>query len=236
MKSLLRVFIPKTLWEALHSVRQRWFETYAKASYSQEGEDLILERFLEGRKEGFYVDVGAHHPRRFSNTYRLYLRGWRGLNIDANPGSMRMFRRLRPRDINVEAGVSAVKGEITFHIFNEPALNTFDRELALKRVNTTYTIIKEVPLTTQPLWMLLDQYVPSGTRIDLLTIDVEGFDYEVLQSNDWLRYVPEFVLVEQLETQAVITASNDPISMLLSAQKYSIVAKTMNTLLFKRNP
>jgi FkbM family methyltransferase len=227
--------IPKPLWQTLSSIRQKWFETHARTSYSQEGEDLILERFFEGRKSGFYVDVGAHHPRRFSNTYLLYLRGWRGLNLDANPGSMRMFQHIRPRDINVEAGVSATEGKLTFHVFNDPALNTFDRELALKRVNTTYTSVKEVILTTQPLWRLLDQYVPANTKIDLLTVDVEGLDYEVLQSNDWLRYAPEYVLVERLETPTMAMADSDPIGKLLSAHKYSIAAKTMNTVLFRQN-
>lgn len=42
---------------------------FYKKSYAQEGEDLVVNRLLEGKKDGFYVDVGAHHPYRFSNTY-----------------------------------------------------------------------------------------------------------------------------------------------------------------------
>ena len=41
-------------------------------SYSQEGEDLILQRIFHNQKDGFYIDVGAHHPFRFSNTALLY--------------------------------------------------------------------------------------------------------------------------------------------------------------------
>ena len=67
---------------------------------------MLLDRFLCQRPSGFYVDVGAHHPIRFSNTFRLYRKGWRGLNIDANPGSMKRFHHTRPRDINIEAAVS----------------------------------------------------------------------------------------------------------------------------------
>jgi|GEM_PF-6495962 len=44
-------------------------------SFSQEGEDAILWRIFERQTIGFYVDIGAHHPQRFSNTYRFYLRG-----------------------------------------------------------------------------------------------------------------------------------------------------------------
>jgi hypothetical protein len=42
-----------------------------KLCYAQDGEDLILDRLLEGQQSGFYVDIGAHHPLRFSNTYLL---------------------------------------------------------------------------------------------------------------------------------------------------------------------
>jgi hypothetical protein len=69
---------------------------------------MLLERFLVDMSCGFYVDVGAHHAMRFSNNYRLYQKGWMGLNIDANPGSMAVFKRLHPRDINVEVAVSSV--------------------------------------------------------------------------------------------------------------------------------
>lgn len=42
---------------------------YARQSFSQEGEDLVLSRFFDGQESGFYIEVGAHHPFRFSNTY-----------------------------------------------------------------------------------------------------------------------------------------------------------------------
>src|SRR5689334_5444047 len=80
---------------------------YFRHSFAQEGEDLVRASFFEGRRNGFFVDVGAHHPKRFSNTYHFYLfRERRGINIDATPGSMTAFRRARPEDINIEAAVS----------------------------------------------------------------------------------------------------------------------------------
>ena len=233
MKKWIKAVLPKPVRQYLGQVRERWFDTYAKKSYSQEGEDMLLERFLEDRPSGFYVDVGAHHPKRFSNTYRLYCRGWMGLNIDANPGSMALFKRLRPRDINIEAAVSPTSQELIYYRFNEPALNTFRKDLALERVSKTYSIIEEVNILTVPLWQLLDQHVPAGTKIDLLTVDVEGLDYDVLRSNDWGRYSPEFILVECLGAQTQEQASSDPVAQLLLGQHYSIVAKTMNTVLFR---
>jgi FkbM family methyltransferase len=234
MKRWVKSLVPAATLKHVGRFRNQWLRTHGRMSYSQEGEDMILERFLEGRPSGFYVDVGAHHPRRFSNTYRLYLKGWRGLNIDANPGCMRIFQRLRPRDINVEAAVASSSQQLTYHIFNEPALNTFDRELAQQRVSGSYSIVERVSIATAPLWQLLDQYVPERTKIDLLTVDVEGFDYDVLQSNDWGHYPAEFVLVECMEATTMERANSDPVAKLLQAYDYSVVAKTKSTVLFRR--
>ena len=110
MKRWIKYALPSPLRKILSRARHKVSPRYARDSYSQEGEDLIMEHFLFCKPTGFYVDVGAHHPKKYSNTYRLYRRGWRGINIDANPGSMVEFRRVRPRDINVEAGVGAVSG------------------------------------------------------------------------------------------------------------------------------
>jgi hypothetical protein len=87
--------------------------------YSQEGEDIVLQRFLQEKEKGFYIDIGAHHPTRFSNTYLLYLKGWRGVNIDAMPGSMELFNELRPEDINIEVPVSDESKEMLFYIYKE---------------------------------------------------------------------------------------------------------------------
>jgi hypothetical protein len=103
---------------------------YSKPSFSQEGEDRLLDRYFGNRPTGFYIDVGAHHPHRFSNTYLFYMRGWRGINIDAMPDSMKPFRSMRPRDINLEIGVGRTDSVAKFHIFSEPAFNTFDGDLA----------------------------------------------------------------------------------------------------------
>lgn len=235
MKKWFRVFFPQPIWRWLREARERWFDIHARKSYSQEGEDLLVERFLDQLDMGFYVDVGAHHPKRFSNTYRLYLRGWRGLNIDATPGSMKQFSLVRPKDINIEAAVSSMPQELTFYVFNDPALNTLSKDLAITRVNEMYSIVDEVTVSAKPLRKLLDDHLPAGTRINLMTIDVEGFDLDVLQSNDWTRYSPDFILVECLGLDTLEDASSDPVTILLRDQNYSIVAKTMNTVLFKGN-
>jgi FkbM family methyltransferase len=234
MKDWIKSHLPKRVLHSLIRIRQVGFVNYAKESYSQEGEDMLLDRFLNNRNAGFFVDVGAHHPKRFSNTYWFYRKGWRGVNIDANPGIMKAFQRVRPRDINVEAAVSSTRQELTYYRFNEPALNTFKRDLALERACGSYKIIEEIKIVTVPLGELLDRYVPAGTKIDFLTIDIEGLDYDVLRSNDWSRYSPEFILAECIDASTFAQAESDPVAELLREHHYSMVAKTMHTILFMR--
>ena len=202
-------------------------------SYSQEGEDMVLSRFLEGRQTGYYVDVGAHHPIRFSNTYRFYQKGWRGLNIEPSPSSIEQFKRKRERDVNLSLGVGESPGELTFYMFDDPALNTFDINLMRQReTQTSYRVIGSVGVAIERLAQILDRNLPEGQVIDFMSIDVEGFDLQVLRSNDWSRYRPEFVLVEALDFN-LERASQHPVHIFMSGIGYELVAKTLNTLFYR---
>ena len=127
--------LPKWLLNILDYIHKTYFDGYAKNSYSQEGEDMILIRLFEKQEKGFYVDVGAHHPQRFSNTCFFYKKGWWGINLDAMPGSMKKFIRKRPKDINLEIAISDKEQILKYYIFNEKALSSFSKELSELRDN-----------------------------------------------------------------------------------------------------
>jgi FkbM family methyltransferase len=210
---------------------------YFKAvnSYSQEGEDMVLRSFYEGKKnyKGFFVDVGAHHPYRFSNTQHFYKKGWRGINIEPTPGAIKAFNIFRKNDINLNIGISSVKDKLTFYCFNEPALNGFSKEISQERDSTSakYHITREVEIETWPLSEVLDKYLPAGQQIDFLTIDVEGLDLQVLKSNNWAKYKPSYILVEDRIDFENLTSSE--VYTYLEKQGYQLVAKTLRTLFFK---
>lgn len=202
-------------------------------SYSQEGEDRVLSRFLEGRKAGFYVDVGAHHPIRFSNTFLFYERGWRGINIEPSPNAIGQFNQKRRRDINVEKGVGETPAELTYYMFDDPALNTFDKALMQEReTQTPYRVVGTTRVMVERLETLLRENLPQGQMIDFMSVDVEGFDLQVLHSNDWRRYRPEFVLVEALDFK-LDSASQHPVHIFMSGIGYELAAKTLNTLFYR---
>lgn len=211
------------------------YDSAALMSYSQEGEDLILQRIFGDKKNGFFVDVGAHHPVRFSNTWLLYKQGWRGINIDAMPGSMQPFTLQRPEDINLEVPVSDKPEDIEFFIFNEPALNTFSKEEANKKNGyRDYKIVQTKVLHTRTLNDILSEHVKEGQSIDLLTVDVEGLDYQVLLSNDWDKFRPQVILVEELIRDLDLILKQSRVRELLESKGYSLFAKTYNTLFFTR--
>lgn len=222
-----------TMQSVLNRLLMRDPDMQPSRCYGQDGEDLILDRLLERQAQGFYVDVGAHHPVRFSNTYMFYKRGWCGINIDAMPGSMKKFERVRPRDINVECGVAGSAGKLMYYRFNEPALNTFDAAEAQLKNKPPYQLLDVVEVTVARLDTLLERHLPVGQEIDFLSVDVEGKDEEVLRSNDWSRYRPRFILAETLRTD-MLGMSECPVVRLLLSVGYKPVAKVYNTSFFER--
>ena len=206
----------------------------ANLCYSQNGEDLILNRFLENKEKGFFIDVGAHHPIRFSNTYLFYKKGWSGINIDAMPGSMTKFNKIRPKDINIENGIGIKKDKLTFYQFNESALNTFSKEEAFSKNKSGYKIMKSNLVNVDTLENILDKYIPENTQIDFLNIDAEGKDEEVLISNNWEKYKPNYILIEILREEDIDDTSSS-IKKFLKSKDYIPINKIFDTYIFKKN-
>ena len=201
--------------------------------FSQNGEDLVINRFLDNKNEGFFVDVGAHHPIRFSNTFLFYKKGWSGINIDAMPGSMAQFNKIRPNDINIEKGIGLKKDKLTFYQFNESALNTFSKKEAFSKNKDGYKIIKSNLVEVDTLENILDKYMPLKTEIDFLNIDAEGKDEEVLISNNWKKYNPNYIIIEILREVSLYN-NNSSINKFLKTKGYIPINKIFDTYIFKK--
>lgn len=213
-------------------LRSCLFSRYATVSYAQEGEDIVLRRIFGGQESGFYVDIGAHHPHRFSNTYIFYSRGWRGVNIEPNPEIFDLFRKYRARDINVKKGISESIGVLNYFMFDEPALNTFDKVLALEYEEQSHKMKKMINVDVCRLDMLLEEVVPDGVAIDFMTIDAEGHDFDVLKSNNWMIFRPRILLVEMLDINLAELNQSD-MHKFIVLQGYELIAKTVNTFFYR---
>ncbi len=193
MKEFAKKVIPEKLHPFIGSHIIKRFKKRYKKSYAQSGEDMILNTVLYNVKNGFYIDVGASDPTVHSNTHYFYQKGWSGINIDALPGSMKKFQRMRPRDINLEIPISDKRGSLKYYMFSSSSYNTFCEEIAALHKNI---LIGTKELETQKLSEVLDEHLNINMEIDFLSVDIEGMDYQALQSNDWNKYRPKVVVFE----------------------------------------
>lgn len=209
------------------------YDWLGKRSFSQSGEDLIAWGELGNKKKGFYLDVGAYHPKLFSNTYLFYKKGWRGICIEPNPEMKPLFRLSRPRDVFLNVGAGEGKN-LTYFQFEDGAANTFSGEQAKKNIVEAGRRLKgKTKIPVLSLKAILDKNLPKGQKIDLLSVDVEGMDEEVLKSNDWKKYRPEMIMAEDLEFDFAWPKKSKVVNF-LQGVGYKLVAKTPYSLIFRK--
>jgi FkbM family methyltransferase len=212
-------------------IRNVFFEPdHSAGFFAQAGEDAILygifNKKMQNGEKGFFVDIGAFHPIIHSNTFRFYLSGWRGINIDACPGSMDLFNKLRPQDINLEIGIGPIKGKSKYYLLDEKStMNSFSKQ-NLDSHGMLEGVKKELLLEMTTLEDILDTYSNNFSEIDFLSVDVEGLDYEVLKSNNWNKYKPKVIVVE-INCVDIEDVKEEKIYALLTSQGYILIAKNV---------
>jgi FkbM family methyltransferase len=200
-------------------------------SYSQKGEDLIIDKILNYKKKGFYVDVGANNPYDCSNTARFYRRGWRGINIEPIPNNLNKFKKERPLDINLNIGVGNKEGSFDFFEFEEDMLSTFSKKEANEEIKKGKKFLKKHKIKIQKLSSVLEKYT-KNKEIDLLSIDTEGFDMDVLKSNNWKKFRPKLVCIETAQRDGSNNLSL--YEKFFSKVKYKLIDKTRLNSIYQR--
>lgn len=201
MKTLiqkLRIYGPKIFLNYVFAeLNNRLISRKIRNSYSQRGEDLVIDKLLGNKKGGFYVDIGAYDPFRFSNTYRFYKRGWRGINIEPDFENYKKFLIHRKKDINLNIGIG--KGsKLIFYRFMPDTLSTFSKSEADNYKKQGYKLIETRNVDVKKLSDVLRKY-SKKRRLDFFTVDTEGYDLEVLKTNDWKTFRPKIICVESFE-------------------------------------
>ncbi len=162
-------------------------------SYSANLEVVLLNRVFGKRTIGFYIDVGAAHPMFENDTKALYDRGWSGINIEPNNTFFEVLDAERPRDYNLNVAISDAPGLLLFFEVKDTGLSTCDPDEADRARDKGFEIF-ERQVKTETLRDVLEAVRPP--KIDVLKIDVEGFEPNVIRSNDWNRFRPKVILVE----------------------------------------
>lgn len=210
--------------------------------FSKSGEDAILFNIfynkLASKTRGFYIDVGAHHHNFQSNTFLFYKNGWSGINIDADPDSIKNLRKFRKKDKNLNFGVGVKSGCMPFFVLKNgyKTMNSFSLD-NLKKLGIADKIEKTIDIQVKPLSSLLEEYLQGKKEIDFMDVDVEGMDEEVLKSNDWNRFRPRIVLVES-DSRNIPDILKSNIYLFMKSVEYELIAKTsfiseLGTLIFE---
>ena len=182
----------------VESAESTGFDHAFTASWSQGGEDLALLSFFAGKADGTYLDIGAHHPSRFSVTRHLYQRGWTGVNVEANQKLINKFHEDRVKDVNLFCAVGE-EDYYDFVVFKEPALSTYNQQWKAKFISEGNEINRIDRVPGRRLRSIYDESFGTAP-VDLLNIDAEGADFEILQSMDFITLprarFPRYIQIE----------------------------------------
>jgi methyltransferase FkbM-like protein len=223
----------KNLFRGRQSRRSLLQELRAmRVSYSQFGEDLVvLNHFSEfDNSSGRFIDVGAFHPFKYSNTMLLSKLGWRGINIDCDQAKIRNFEELRPRDENVCAAVADAPRDMIWLEYPSGVTN----RLADSEENDLLSLCGETPSRISPvkamtLTRIIEQSAFRGQHLHYLNVDCEGQDLSVLKGLDFSRYQPDLITVE-----AFNKAARPELTAFLAAHGYELTDIVHLTLFFKK--
>jgi FkbM family methyltransferase len=168
-------------------------------SYAQNREDVILNAFFWDVDNGFYVDVGAYDPNEDSVTRYFYERGWSGINIEPNEIFFKKLEKQRPRDINLNVGVSNKEGKLIYREYIDgKGLSTFSdsmkEEYESKKTDRPIANYRDKEVQVLTLKQIFSEN--KVKEIHFLKVDVEGYEFEVLESNDWKKFRPEVICIE----------------------------------------
>jgi FkbM family methyltransferase len=186
-------------WPRIADYLRRRAGIYYRKSWSQCGEDLILRYLFDLLRiaRPSYIDIGAHHPWYYNNTYLFYRQGARGVNVEPDPALHAGLLRGRRHDINLNIGIGSKQGDLDFYVMSARTLNTFSESEARKYVaEHGMHIVDTRHIKVQTFAHTVEAHM--GRTPDLVSLDVEGMDLEVLRSIDFSRHRPHVFCVETI--------------------------------------
>lgn len=166
--------------------------------YSQHGEDFVLDQLFVDKKKGFFVEVGCIDGRRFSNTLSFEERGWKGLCVEAHSGYIDLLKRNRPNSIICHcAAGERDEDEVIFYANSRGSLSTLDRSKEdhfREKYREYFTGFQEQRVRKTRLDTLFHEH--GIGEIDILSMDIEGYEFEALKGINFQQFRPKVLVVE----------------------------------------
>ena len=193
-------------------------------SFSKSGDDIQLMKLINQTQPGAYVDIGCWDPIKSSNTYYFYLRNWKGICIDPNPELKNLYKQFRPKDIFINSGIGSSNIYLDYYMFEESSMNSFSSDFVLKHKDTL-KIINKVNMPLYTLEEVLERNDISKWRLDFFDIDAEGFDLEVLKTNNWNKFRPKIIVIES--DLSIEEDTHSEITIYLKEYEYRLLGKSI---------
>jgi FkbM family methyltransferase len=172
----------------------------AKRSYSQCGEDLIVDFVFNDLKinDPTYVDIGAHHPKYLSNTHFFYTKGCHGICIEPDPYLFKKIKKQRTRDIclNLGIGINQEKSA-DLYIMTTRTLNTFSKSEAERYQSYgSEKIEKTIKMPLENINDIINRH--CKIKPNFISLDIEGLDFDIIKTFDFSTCKPEVFCIETI--------------------------------------
>ena len=215
--------------EALMLKGDPWLTAGRRLSYSHSGEDILLGILFGAIDCGFYVDFGCFDPVINSNTHALHRKGWRGLNLDANPAAIAKFKEVRPADINCNLAIAEVDAEVDLYVFGPEAPSNSTSSSFAEGISAgqNVPIAQTLKIPGLPTSEVISRFLPPGTVVDFWNVDLESLDLTALTTNDWKAFRPRVIAIEDFEF--TFDGQPSPIHEVLRAEGYAAFSRYQYT-------
>lgn len=215
---------------------------YCKETYSQCGEDIIISSIFESKniKNISYIDIGANHPYYISNTAKFYTssNAKTCILIEPNARLANELKRARPNDTVLNIGISPYdKREILkFYVMNADVLSTFSEKEVEAYIKMGYWLVETLEIPCRGINEVLDEYYQKS-ELNLLSIDVEGLDYDIIASINFNSVRPNVICVETVNyREPEFVKRDDRIIDFLTSKNYHVYAQNfLNTIFVDKN-
>ena len=183
-----KVCVP-IFWQMAHETIER-----------QEAEEkAFVRKYFGNAGSGFFVEVGANEPTsEFSQTWHLEKMGWRGILVEPNRALYDECARSRPRSKSYNVACSSPEkvgfAELKIPFMADGTTDTGKAALETGIDHAGYSRYRTERVRVITLDSILEENGVS--RIDFLSIDVEGTELDVLKGLDLQRYRPRLILLE----------------------------------------
>lgn len=167
--------------------------TVNKDSYSQHGEDKLVEQLLPNGVHSF-IDIGANDGVLFSNTYKFAKNGAQGLCVEPSRNSFRKLKLNHLFHPKVKCIQSAVSNTNSHIFLNEDGYESTLSYVSKSKKNNSYSV------RCQTFDKILEKY-PEFSEVDLLTVDVEGHEKEVFETLTNKYFGAKIIVIESNKSE-----------------------------------